>query len=288
MRAAYARVALTGASGGIGRATAITLLQAGASVMLVGRSPARLSAQMSELMQRFDVTSARVSWHAADLNEAAGIAGLRDSARAWGVNTLVLGAGLPSFGRLESLDERNIANVLQTNLLSPMLLTQALLPHLRSLARAQVLLIGSALGRIGLPGFSVYSASKFGLRGFAEALRRELADSGVRVQYLGPRSTRTAFNDDRVEAFNRTTDTAMDPPERVAMALLQLLEDESAEHFVGFPEALAVRLNGLAPALLDGAFMQHRRSLPSTASHSPTVDRTAVRNDRQTSFTPEP
>ena len=239
MKAADARIVLTGASGGIGRATATTLLLAGATVMLVGRSPARLSAQMRELTQRLDLPSARVSWHAVDLNERAGIARLRDSAWAWGVNTLVLGAGLPGFGRLESLDARDIAQVLHTNLLSPMLLTQALLPHLRSLARAQVVLIGSALGRIGLPGYSVYSASKFGLRGFAEALRRELADTGVGVHYLGPRSTRTPFNDDRVEAYNATTRTATDPPERVAAALLRLLENERAECFVGFPEAVS-------------------------------------------------
>lgn len=288
MKAAVARVVLTGASGGIGRAAAATLLQAGASVLLAGRSPAGLAAQQRELVQRMDLSPARVSWHAADLNETPAIAGLRDAAQAWGANTLVLAAGVPGFGRLESIGEGDLTNVLHTNLLSPMLLTQALLPHLRSLGRAQVLFVGSVLGRIGLPGFSVYSASKFGLRGFAEALRRELADSGVRVQYLGPRSTRTTFNDDRVEVYNRTTGTAMDPPQRVAKALLQLLQDGSAERFLGFPEALAVRLNGLAPALLDGAFGQHRQSLSDTTSHAPAVDRCAIGNDRLTSPQPEP
>jgi short-subunit dehydrogenase len=109
----------------------------------------------------------------------------------------------------------------------------------------------------------------------------------VRVQYLGPRSTRTGFNDERVERYNRATGTAMDPPERVAKALLRLLEDESAERFVGFPEALAVRLTGLAPALLDRAFVRHGRSLPSTAARA-AGDAAAVRNDTQRSFTPEP
>ena len=70
-------------------------------------------------------------------------------------------------GPLQSLAPGNLQRVLHTNLLAPMLLTQALLPHLRSLPVAQVLFVGSALGRLGLPGFSAYSASKFGLRGFA-------------------------------------------------------------------------------------------------------------------------
>lgn len=118
------------------------------------------------------------------------------------------------------------------------------------------------LGRLALPGFSVYAASKFGLRGFAEALRRELADTPVRVQYLGPRSTRTDFNDTAVESYNRATRTATDRPEQVARALRALLENEAAESFLGFPEKLAARLNGLAPTWLDGAFAAHRRQLP--------------------------
>jgi short-subunit dehydrogenase len=151
--------------------------------------------------------------------------------------------------------------VLQANLLAPMLLTQALLPHLLRLPHAQLVFVGSALGRIGLPGFSVYGASKAGLHGFAEALRRELADTPVRVQILGPRSTRTGFNGASVEAYNRATGTAMDTPEAVADALLQLIESEAAERFIGFPERLAVRLNGAFGALLDGSFAKHRRHL---------------------------
>jgi short-subunit dehydrogenase len=151
--------------------------------------------------------------------------------------------------------------VLQANLLAPMLLTQALLPQLQRLPKAQVIFVGSATGRIGLPGFSVYGASKAGLHGFAEALRRELADTPVKVQVLGPRSTRTAFNDAGVEAYNRATGTAMDSPETVAAALLRLLESDAAERFIGFPERLAVRVNGLLGPWLDGAFARHRRSL---------------------------
>ncbi len=185
-----------------------------------------------------------MAWHAVDLLCSDCIGALATAAASFGANVVVHGAGVPSFGPLQSLAPGNLQRVLHTNLLAPMLLTQALLPHLRSLPGAQVLFVGSALGRLGLPGFSVYSASKFGLRGFAEALRRELADSAVRVQYLGPRSTRTAFNDAAVEAYNRATGTAMDDPQIVADALLRLLRDDRrAELFVGWPEKLAVRLN---------------------------------------------
>jgi short-subunit dehydrogenase len=248
MKAAEARVLLTGASGGIGRAMARTLRQSGAAVMGVGRAEA---------------APADMAWVRADLNTDAGPATVAEAAAAWHANVLVHAAGVPSFGPLADITTSQMQQVLQSNLLAPMRLTQVLLPQLLRQPRAQMVFVGSALGRIGLPGFSVYGASKAGLHGFAEALRRELADTGVRVQILGPRSTRTGFNGAAVEAYNRATGTAMDQPEAVAVALLKLIESEAAERFLGFPERLAVRLNGVLGATFDSSFVKHRRSLPA-------------------------
>lgn len=263
MKAATARVLLTGATGGIGHAAARHLAQAGAAMMLVGRSPARLSALARELGQLTQRPIDQFAWHDADLNDAAALETLAEAAAAWGANVVIHNAGLPSFGALGNLSGPAMHQVLQTNLLAPMLLTQALLPHLRALPQAQVICVGSALGRLGLPGFSVYSASKFGLRGFAEALRRELAGTSVRVQYFAPRSTRTEFNDASVDAYNVATGTATDSAQQVATALVRLLESGAAESFLGFPEKLAVRLNGLVPEWLDSSFKKHRNSLPA-------------------------
>jgi len=266
MKPSVARVLLTGAYGGIGKEIAAALVHAGAQVMLSGRSPARLSACARALERQSNGRSCPVQWHAADLTNPAALLGLGDSAARWGCNVLVNNAGQPSFGRIEDIAAQSMQQVLQANLLAPMVLTQSLLPHLLGQPHAQVICVGSVLGAIGLPGYSVYSASKFGLRGFAQALRRELADTSVRVQYLGPRSTLTTFNNDAVVAYNRATRTAMDPPELVARALLDVLESQAAECFIGFPEKLAARLNGLAPALFDGAFAHHRQSLPTSGN----------------------
>lgn len=274
MKAKDARVLLTGATGGIGQAAATALVGAGASVMLLGRSPARLAAQARALARTCTgPTPPAIEWYAADLTRTASLGGISDVAAGWGCNVLVHNAGVPAFGRIESFGATEMAQVLHLNLFAPMLLTQALLPHLRTCPEARIVFVGSVLGRLGLPGFSVYSASKFGLRGFAESLRRELGDSHVGVQYLGPRSTRTAFNSDAVDGYNKATGTAMDAPEVAAQALLQLIESGAAERFVGFPESLAVRLNGLAPSLLDGAFRKHRSSLPPlTAPPAPVLE----------------
>jgi len=250
MRAADARVLLTGASGGIGQAMAQTLRQAGAAVLGVGRSEAA-------------TPPSGMDWVRADLTTTEGLSAVGRAATTWGANVLVHAAGAPCFGPLREVPPDRVHSVLQANLLAPMLLTQGLLPHLLRQPRAQIVFVGSALGRIGLPGFSVYGASKAGLHGFAEALRRELNDTPVRVQILAPRSTRTGFNDAAVEAYNRATGAAMDSPEVVAAALLTLIESEAAERFLGFPERLAVRLNGVLGALLDGSFVKHRRSLPA-------------------------
>jgi short-subunit dehydrogenase len=278
MRAADARVLLTGASGGIGQEMAATLLQAGASVMLVGRSEARLSTLCDELAARLGVASERITWQATDLLDTDSLAGLANAAGAWGINVLVHNAGVPSFGPLAAVDPAEIARVLHTNLLAPMLLTQSLLPHLHRQKRSQVICVGSTLGSIGLPGFSVYGASKFGLRGFAEALRRELADTAVRVQYLGPRTTHTRFNSQAVNDYNQATGTAQDMPATVAAALLDMLKDESAQRFVGFPEKLAARINGCAPSLLDSAFNKHRqvlsKALAASLNRPPETDTT--------------
>ena len=241
-------VVLTGASGGIGAALAASLGG--------GRSP-------------------RVQALAADITTAGGRATIRDIAAARGCNALVNNAALPCFGAFAEADPAQIDAVLQTNLVAPIQLTLALLPQLRAQRQARVLNIGSATGGLGVPGFAVYGAGKFGLRGFSETLRRELADTSVRVQYLAPRATRTGFNDARAEDFNRRTRTAVDAPAVVAAAALKLLLSGKAEKFLGLAESVAVRVNSLAPRLLDGAFAPHRAALASTAGAaipSPTME----------------
>lgn len=269
MKARQARVLLTGATGGIGQPMAHALVQAGAAVLLTGRSDDTLAALAGRVGAGRTLSNERLAWHAADLSQPGGTLPLAQVAAGWGCNVVIHGAGRPAFGRLQDIGGASMHAVLQTNLLAPMLLTQALLPHLLSQPQAQVICVGSALGRIGLPGYSVYSASKFGLRGFAESLRRELGETSVRVQYLGPRSTRTAFNSAHVQAYNDATGTAMDTPQRVAAELIYLLESGRAERFFGFPEKLAVRLNGLAPEWLDGSFKAHSRNVGAAGAVHP-------------------
>lgn len=255
MMPAGSRVLLTGASGGIGRAMLRALRQAGASTMGVSRAPADFAAP--------DAPDQPQVWVQADLGKSEDIDRVARSAIAWGVDTVVHAAGLPAFGAFEELDPAEASRVLQLNLWSPIALTRALLPHLHQMPQARIVFVGSALGRIGVPGSAVYGASKAGLHRLAETLRRELAGSHVGVQWLAPRATRTAFNSARSEAFNRATQTQSDPPEVVAQALVALLRSGAAERHIGFPERLAVRLNGVLGPLMDAGFRKHRDALLS-------------------------
>jgi short-subunit dehydrogenase len=271
MKLPETRILMTGATGGIGRATALTLLKQGASVLLVGRSDAALERLAAEY-RGLGVPASRVKWAAADITRALDRSRLVDEAERLDCNVVLHNAGVPAFGLLRDASPEDLASVVQTNLVAPMALTQALLPRLLTLPAAQIVFVGSVLGSLGLPGFSVYGASKFGLHGFAQALRRELAGGPVRVQYIGPRSTDTGFNSHGVQAYNRATGTAQDRPEQVARAIARLIEDGAAERLLGFPEKLAARLNGLVPTWLDGAFRRHRQAL-----ETPADDLTAAR-----------
>lgn len=253
------RVLLTGATGGIGHAMCQALHQQGARVLGVARAP-----------RANDGSDTAMRWVQGDLRQPQDIARIAQAAVAWGVDTVVHAAGVPAFGAFEDLAPEQAAAVLQLNLWSPIALTQALLPHLKQMPASRVVFVGSALGRIGVPGSAVYGASKAGLHRLAEALRRELADTRVAVQWLGPRATRTAFNSAQSDAFNRATGSASDAPEVVAQALIDLLRSGAAERHIGFPERLAVRANGALGPLLDAGFRKHRNALFAAAPETPT------------------
>lgn len=265
-----ARVLLTGASGGIGGAFLKAFASEGLRTMGVARRPPQANPSPDKPTRDLPVV-----WQRADLTRSEDIARVAGAAAAWGVDTVVHAAGIPAFGAVEDLSPEEVAAVLQLNLWSPIVLTQALLPHLKTLPEARIVFVGSALGRIGVPGSALYGASKAGLHRFAEALRRELSGTRVRVQWLGPRATRTAFNSPASEAFNQATGTASDPPRVVADALMALLRSGAAERHIGYPERLAVRLNGALGPWLDAGFHKHRDALlPSTppdlsAGHTP-------------------
>lgn len=266
-------VLVTGATGGIGQSIATALAQAGACVLLTGRDPQQLE------FLRIMLPPVAVSHLAfvANLREGKEREALAQYCQEKQVDVLINSAGIGEFNLLESSDSERITDLLDINLQVPIQLTRLLLPHLRSRPAAAIVNIGSALGSIGYPAYSVYGASKFGLRGFSEALRRELSDTPVRVLHLAPRATRTPLNKAPVLALNAALGVAMDAPEVVAKMLLECVEGERwGCRVIGWPERLYAWLNGVWPGLTDSAVAKQLAQIKRFAQADTAADETAA------------
>ncbi len=251
------RALVTGGAGGIGGAIASELLERGSAVLLVDRDEAALGRSALRFARYGD----RVGVLAADLTSADDRKRICNEAASWrgGVNVLVNNAGINHFRMFEDQPPEQLDLALAINVQAPIHLCHGLLAHLRRQPEACILNTGSVFGAIGYPGYAVYSATKFAVRGFTEALRRELADTSVRVRYVAPRATRTGINTSAVERMNAELGVAMDPPELVAKAVCDMLVGGRDEAVLGWPEKFFARVNGVLPRLVDGAL---RKQLP--------------------------
>jgi len=248
---------VTGGAGGIGGAIADELLARGAAVLLVDRDEAALQ----RAVERLSHYGERVGTLTADLTRSDDRHRLCAAATAWrgGINVLINNAGVNHFRMFADQPPEQIDLAIAINLLAPMHLCRELLPHLQRQPESCILNTGSVFGAIGYPGYAVYSATKFAVRGFTEALRRELADTSVSVRYVAPRATRTSINTSAVERMNDELGVAMDPPEVVATAVCNMLAGSRVEAVIGWPEKFFARVNGILPRLVDGAL---RKQLP--------------------------
>ena len=245
------RALITGASSGIGAALTTQLLEAGAHVLLAGRNVNALRQAVTEANLGFD----RAEFLAVDITRGSDRHRLCQAAREWqgGVDILINNAGVSDFGLLEDAEPEAIERAIATNLTAPVDLCRRLLPHLRAREQAQIVNIGSVFGNIGFAGNSVYCATKFGLRGFSEALRRELAGTNVQVRYYAPRATRTSINSSAANAVNDELRIAVDDPQDVAEQVMQLMQSGRFEAVLGWPERLFARVNALVPRIVDRA-----------------------------------
>jgi NADP-dependent 3-hydroxy acid dehydrogenase YdfG len=215
------RVALvTGASSGIGEATARALAAAGARVAAVARRRDRL-----EVLARG--SGGAIACEPADLSTEEGARGaVAFAVRSFGrLDLLVNNAGVMLLGPIEGADTEDWRRTVQLNLLGVMYATHAALPHLVA-GKGDVVVVSSVVGRVARGGFAAYSASKFGAGAFAEALRQEMSPRGVRVTVIEPGLVATELADHVThEASRRAIEermAALTPlrPEDVAGAVL--------------------------------------------------------------------
>ncbi len=238
MTAIEGRVLLTGASGGIGQAIARALAARGANLILTGRQAETLAALAEEVSGQA---------LACDLAQRDDVSRLVDAVGA--VDILVANAAHPASGVLTELDQDRIDHMLEVNLRAPIALARALAPAMVSRGKGHLVFISSLSGKVASSSSSIYSATKFGLRGFALGLREDLRPSGVGVSVVLPGFIREAgmFAEAEVRlppgVGTRTTD-------QVAHAVVRAIERNRAELDVApLSLRLGANLAGLAPEL---------------------------------------
>ena len=238
------RVLITGATGGLGTEIARELHERGATVLLSGRQLDVLERLRTELGERAEVL-------AADLSDRNAVATLPE--RAGRVDVLIANAGLSASGSLTSFEPDQIDRALDVNLRAPVQLARAFVPAMKERGLGHLVFISSLSGKVASPGTSLYSATKFGMRGFALALREDLDRSGVGVTTVFPGFIRDAgmFHDSGAKLpFYVGTKK----PQHVARAVARGIDREKLEIDVApFGLRASARFAGVAPGLVGAA-----------------------------------
>lgn len=249
------RIILTGAAGGIGTHIARLLSAEGARLCLTDINEAALQTVRGQL------TGDAVHVVTANITDAEGRQKIVDETlQAFGgIDVLINAAGINPFGVFAQQDPVLIQRTLEINCLGPVLLARAVLPSMLEQGSGQIVNIGSTFGSIGFAWFAAYSASKYGLRGFSQALRRELAETGIKVTYIAPRAVKTAINSQAVYDMAKAVKMNMDEPDAVAAQILNSVRKGEKECHLGFPESLFVRINAILPGLVDRALRKQNR-----------------------------
>lgn len=218
---------ITGASSGIGAAMARALAKDGARLILSGRNEAALAEVAADcgdtLVLPFEVT------------DQAAVTAAADAAWAWsdGLDMLVNNAGISQRSLAVDTDFAVYERIIGVDLLAPIALTQAVLPRMAARGSGRFVMISSVAGKVGVPLRTAYSAAKFGLAGYSDALRAEIAHLGLKVHTIYPGSIRTnvsrnALNADgtRRGSSDKAIENGIDPDVAVAQMLAGIANDE--------------------------------------------------------------
>jgi len=224
---------ITGASSGIGAAMARALAAEGAHVILSGRNAEALAEVAADCAQG-NATALVLPFEATD--HPAGLAAA-EQAWAWaaersgGIDILFNNAGISQRSLAVDTDYAVYEQIIAVDLLAPIALTQALIGRMVARGKGRIAMVSSVAGKVGVPLRTAYSAAKFGLIGYANALRSEVTGAGLQVHVIAPGSVRTnvsrnALNADgsRRGVSDKGIDGGMDPEVAVTQMLAEMAE----------------------------------------------------------------
>lgn len=246
---------ITGASSGIGRATALLAAEEQHHVVLVARDTDALEDVATDCRER-GAASAKVA--PADVQDDAAVAQVvtRTVAQHGRIDAVLHCAGIVTYGRTEDVSEADFASVVNTNLLGSATVARHVVPVLREQGRGDLVIVGSLLGHINVPEMTSYVVSKWGVRALARQLKIENNDlPHVRISHIAPGSVDTPIYDNALDSAGMVN-TAPPPtisPERAARAVLGRIGARRAESQTAWLNYAMIGAFRAAPALWDVA-----------------------------------
>jgi short-subunit dehydrogenase len=242
---------VTGASSGIGEATARELAVRGASVVLAARAVEKLAG----IEQAILAAGGRALSVGTDVSEKSSVEAVVERAvgEFGSLDVLVNNAGLGLSGRVAELRPEDLRYVFEVNTIGPLNCVQAALPRMERGAR--IINVSSVVGKRAIPKVGGYCATKFALNALSDALRVEIADRGITVTSVYPGTTRTAFRDNsrRTKDEKRGWRPKGVTPERVAEKIADAAEKGPRDVYVTLPDRLFIAATTLLPGLTDRA-----------------------------------
>ena len=245
------RTIITGASQGIGRALAVEAARRGMQVLAVARSQPLLE----ELVQQVRATGGQIEPCVADITRPDDRQAIITAVQQHfgGLDVLINNAGIGATGHFMDSDPQVLRQIFETNFFALAEMIRLCLPLLRTGTTPAIVNISSVLGKRALPARSLYSASKFAVAGFSEALRAELVKDGIDVIVVSPGLTRTNFSQNMLEQKARMPLDHLRgmSSEAVAVATLRALEKGRVDVTLTWRGQLLVLVNRFFPALVD-------------------------------------
>jgi NAD(P)-dependent dehydrogenase (short-subunit alcohol dehydrogenase family) len=244
-------IAITGASSGIGRATALRLARDGASVAICARRPDRLEVVADEIRR----AGGRALALPADVTIASDMDGFveRTTAAFGRLDVMMCNAGYGLYGEIDRITTEQMRAIMDVNFLGTFLAARAALPIFRRQQSGHVIVVSSIVGQRGIPFMGPYSATKFAQVGLAECLRAEFEGTPIHVSVVYPISTETEFFTEmtRKSGFATRAHGPRQSPDNVADAIARAVRRPVPEIYPYRPSKGLAVLNAIAPGFCD-------------------------------------